>query len=365
MNGYQETRMTKVPIANLHFDYENPRLPTNIKNRKAENDILLWLLEDAGILDLMMSIAEQGYFSGEPLLVVETSPDYYVVIEGNRRLAALKLLNNPAIAPIRQKSIQNIIDTASSPIPIEVPVITYNNRDQILSYLGFRHVTGIKQWSPLAKARYLYDLSKHPDFEGDKDKYAKLAKTIGSRIDYVKRLLAGLMLYEEIENENFYGIKNLDEESLAFSLVTTALANNNIVAFLGLANAQDMEQQDLNRPHLRELTHWIFNKADGKTRLGESRNFRYLDDVVGDERALEQFRAGVSLLDAVTFTRGPLNTFRAFIEDAETRLRTAQSQLHLVAEFEEADFDRLTYLSRIARDMISIIRQRLNEKDLG
>ena len=60
--------------------------------------MLEWLLRDASILDLMRAIGEHDYFSGEPLLVVSKSSKngYFVVVEGNRRLCAVKnFLTNP------------------------------------------------------------------------------------------------------------------------------------------------------------------------------------------------------------------------------------------------------------------------------
>jgi len=88
---------------------------------------------------------EHGYFQGEPLLVVPSKKrDGYDVVEGNRRLTAVKLLGNPSLALIRQKSVQRIRREARHK-PTELPILKFEKRDEILDYLGYRHITGTKE----------------------------------------------------------------------------------------------------------------------------------------------------------------------------------------------------------------------------
>jgi hypothetical protein len=39
-----------------------------------------------------------------------------------------------------------------------LPCIIFDRKEQIMQYLGYRHVTGIKSWSVASKAKYLYSL---------------------------------------------------------------------------------------------------------------------------------------------------------------------------------------------------------------
>src|SRR3979409_2678519 len=95
-----------VPLEDLEFDPENPRLPSSI-DREDEQAVLEWMLDDATIIELMRSIGAKGYFEEEPLLVIETTVNSskYIVVEGNRRLAACKLLRYPSLAPIRRQAV--------------------------------------------------------------------------------------------------------------------------------------------------------------------------------------------------------------------------------------------------------------------
>src|SRR5882762_9376812 len=93
-------------VDNLLFDPDNPRFPSTL-NGEDEDEVLDWMLKDATIVELMGSIGEQGYFPGEPLLVVPAKKGgKYYVVEGNRRLSAVKLLLKPNLAPTKKKSVQ-------------------------------------------------------------------------------------------------------------------------------------------------------------------------------------------------------------------------------------------------------------------
>jgi len=204
----------------------------------------------------MGSIGEQSYFAGEPLLVIPAEKGFVTVVEGNRRLAAVKLLRHPELAPVRKKAVRTVTDSAKVK-PDELPAVVYQGRNDILSYLGYRHVTGIKAWNPLAKARYLADLLPTVEGSTSAERYRAAAREMGSRADYVQRLLTGLAVYNEIAEENsFFKIPKLNEESLDFSLVTTALGYTAITEFLGLQDDMGTELEGLDTGRLRELTTW-------------------------------------------------------------------------------------------------------------
>ena len=82
----------RFPVDKLLFDVKNPRLAESVIGpNTSQTDLLKILWEKMAIEELAMSIAYNGYFVHEPLFVEETGKNL-VVIEGNRRLAAVKLL---------------------------------------------------------------------------------------------------------------------------------------------------------------------------------------------------------------------------------------------------------------------------------
>lgn len=348
------------------FDPSNPRLPST-KSGVADAEVYRYMLDDGKVLDLMLSISTQGFFQGEPLLVTKSNQfaEKYEVLEGNRRLAALKLLNNPSLAPIKKETVQQIV-TSSDKIPDRAPVIIYESRNEVLKYLGYRHITGVQPWDPLAKARYLNQLKEQYSTLPYEEILRVLAKIIGSRADYVHRLLGGYKVYEHIEVNNFFNIPGLNEETFEFSLLTTALAYTKIGEYVGLSQENEEEvDKDLKIEHLKDLSEWIFKETEGKTRLGESRNLKTLNAVVGVDRALKVFKEGRSLDDAEFLTDEPSKTFSNSIIQALKRLTDAKEQSQLVPEPKELDLNNTKEINIISRELHAIIKEKIDNKILG
>ena len=179
-------------IEELEFDPLNPRLPKKLQS-KSDAEVIEWMLLDASLLDLVASIGLSGFFPGEPLLAVENKKNgKYTVIEGNRRLASCKILNHPELANVKQKTVLGILaESHKKNIPHTVPVFLFEKRSDILEYLGYRHVTGVKSWGSLPKAKYLHELLVLDQSDISLiDKCKQLAKKIGSRAgDYRFKLL--------------------------------------------------------------------------------------------------------------------------------------------------------------------------------
>ena len=97
-----------INLDELHFDPQNPRLPVELYYANDET-VLRHLLLKGDLVELMASLGQLGYSPAEPLLVIPRTEGGYVVIEGNRRLAALKLLANPDIAPVRSAAVKKAV----------------------------------------------------------------------------------------------------------------------------------------------------------------------------------------------------------------------------------------------------------------
>ena len=93
-----------IPLEKLLLDSKNPRLPKSL-HRQTEAKILEYMLLDASLIELMLAIGKNNFFPGEQLLVVKDTDHTYKVVEGNRRLSALKILSNPEIAEVQKSKI--------------------------------------------------------------------------------------------------------------------------------------------------------------------------------------------------------------------------------------------------------------------
>jgi hypothetical protein len=298
-----QRRLEYLDLQELRFDPNNPRLPQG--RSSARDEVLRYLLESANLIDLMRSIGTQDFFPGEPLLVTDKENGSYTVVEGNRRYAACWLLSNPDAAPVRGRAVAAVAAEAQFR-PQRLPCLVLPQQE-IVGFLGYRHITGIQEWSPLAKARYLLMLWN--DDEGPelwRERLQWIARRIGSKSDYVARLLTALALFDQIEQHAFYDIPGLNEETLSFSLLALAMNRPAIAMYIGLEDGQDFELEGLDNAKLNNVAHWFFERDNvGRTVLGESRNVSDLVAVLQHEEARVALEHGASLRRAFRLTEAP------------------------------------------------------------
>ena len=82
-------------VVSLHLDAKNPRLGRETSSR-SPREIIQYLFDNDKVLDVAKSIVTRGYFPNEPLLAIKEN-GRHVIVEGNRRLAALKALQEPGL----------------------------------------------------------------------------------------------------------------------------------------------------------------------------------------------------------------------------------------------------------------------------
>src|SRR5579862_3034113 len=165
-----------VELAKLRLDPSNPRLKEGLEDASQPN-LLAELAREYELQDLGRSFADNGYFSEEPLVAVKDKGGRtWTVVEGNRRLAALQLLENPNAAPKELRvQWQELARTRRKRVTT-VPILEYAERNEVTPYLGFRHITGVMQWRPYQKARYICQL-----VEDNKLTFSQIARIIGNR----------------------------------------------------------------------------------------------------------------------------------------------------------------------------------------
>ena len=86
--GYEPLPIVEVDVDDLRLDLDNYRIPTR---RDDEEAALKYLFAPEDVLGRRM-IVRDGYFDNEVPVVVADDPGGYVVLEGNRRVSALKAL---------------------------------------------------------------------------------------------------------------------------------------------------------------------------------------------------------------------------------------------------------------------------------
>jgi hypothetical protein len=355
----------RIPIADLKLDLYNPRLPKS-KQGKDEKTVMEYMLLEASTLELMLAIGENDFFAGELLLVVpEEEKGKYRVIEGNRRLIAVKILNHPVLATVKKNAVKEIAENAKFK-PIELPCLVFENKNDILKYLGFRHITGIKSWRLLEKARYLYELRHNEDFAKlpFKEVSREIAKMIGSSAAYVKRLLISFEMYKVVEDEAFYQIDGLNDTRFYLNYFTDSLNKENIRNFLNIDINSDTPTQKIHTENLKKIVHWWFKETEGCSRVsGDSDGLKLLNTVIGNPAALSAFENGVTIYEAYDLTTDIDLQFRKKVKDALKTIEQAFIFTTRVNSFYSELYEDLKTIRKIAGDINEIKSKKESDGD--
>ena len=358
-NQIASKEIQRISVSNLKFDPENPRIPNDIDGTNDEA-VIDYLLTEANLDDLMKSLLSQGYFEGEPLLVCASDDEKYIVVEGNRRLGALKLING-FVPPRKQGTVKAILEESDILIE-EVPCIVFEERDDILGYLGYRHITGIKEWDHLAKARYLNQLYEktisEPKYKdsSSKDIYKILAKNIGSRSNAVENLLRGLKAIDFADDEDILSEIGIDPNKIHFSLLTTALNNSDIRNYIYLDQNEQINVDKLNKNSIKNLLSWLYGGKNQRKVISESRDIQKLAKIISNEDSLN-FLIGHQedkdvIETAYTLAGGLLEGFEEGINKVYNLLSSLQELVPLVSEdINQSHIDNLDSIQRKAKSL--------------
>lgn len=194
-----------MPVENLspdhlELDIENPRF--GIRKVGSEEEAIEVLFKQSDLRELWYSIAENGFLQFETLVALrpKNAGEKYVVIEGNRRLAAVKTLLNPDILKRFSNTMPPEITEKVRQTLGALPVNVINERDEADEFIGFRHVNGAKTWGPLAKAKFGLKLYTKllDDLElNEQDRVTILAKRIGDQPTQIVRNLVAFKVLQQ------------------------------------------------------------------------------------------------------------------------------------------------------------------------
>src|SRR5262249_37443531 len=234
----QQREVEWTPISALLLDPLNPRLPDGMENA-SQRQLLSVLAEDYRLQEIGRSLADNGYFAEEPMVVVPAEKHgAFTVVEGNRRLAALKLLDDPDAA---SKSLVRTWQELSADRKVRVthvPVLVYEKRQDVTPYLGFRHITGVLEWEPYQKARYIAEL-----VESHGKSFAQIAREIGSTSPNVREHYVAFTLVRQARDEFSIETENAQQ---SFGILRRSLSDPDIRNFAGIE--LDRSEKALARP---------------------------------------------------------------------------------------------------------------------
>ena len=140
-------------LTDLHLDPRNVRLE-NVE-AKVEADILEDLFVNENAFGLVEGICKVGYLTHDVPIAIKRGKKY-VMVEGNRRLAALKAIQNPQLVPTHKARIAGLAaDLDDRSALRKIRVLVAPNQTEADKLVAAIHTGNIrKPWTPARQAAF-------------------------------------------------------------------------------------------------------------------------------------------------------------------------------------------------------------------
>lgn len=329
-----------VPLDAIALDPNNPRLGRAAHSQNLSQDQIYDLMKDWSLEELATSFLESGFWPHEAVLCVQENigDKELVVVEGNRRIAALSRLRNAYRGQETSRKWTEMIAGVPEPSGLfdAVPFIRYANRSEVDSFLGFRHVTGIKEWAPPEKAQFIAKLIDENGLS-----YRDVMRKIGSKTDTVERNYIAYRILVQMEETEGLDAKEVENR---FSVLFLALRSKNVQNFLGIENKFGIDPKEVKNPvdndhleQLREFSLWLFGDQETSPIVPDSREVDRFARVLASAEGLDYLRSVrlPSLEKAFIIAGGDQEQVYDLISTAAYNLQEALSSIHLYKEDEK------------------------------
>ena len=295
--------------------------------------------KNQNIQDLVESFKSNDYLPVDQIQVRELESGKYIVVEGNRRVATLKFLQNE----YEQKSVD--LGKLDKSIFSKVPVVLYEDSSEIhhLTLMALKHISGNRKWGEWNQAKLLekmvntYELSE-----------AEVCKRVSISKTELRRSLRALGLANQYQYSD-YGDQFTESR---FSIFREAARNTAIKVWIGW---DDSKKQASNTEHLDLFFSWLSKEpVEDDDDSDISGNFgAYLDPAISkrddivtlsklirDPTALEKLKETRNLTEAfstsdVIFKEKIKDAINSVVSDVKTLAQLSLNQ-DQVPRLEEA-----------------------------
>ncbi len=357
--SFPSQEVVSVSVDRLVLDRRNPRL-MGIGRDASDTQIIAQLYRSEDLSELLQSIAANGYLDIEPLIVLSKG-DHLVVLEGNRRLAAIRLHRELELgAQVFDECGLRIIvpempDQHRATLD-RVSVYRVDHREEAWSFIGFKHINGAARWESYAKAKFAADWYRSDRTSGTS--LAEIARKIGDKHDTIKRMVNAIYVLEQAEDRQVFSIEDRATRRFSFSHLYTALSRAPYMDFLGLESAWSRYDPspdpvpESKLDNLSEILRWIYgSKKDDIEPVVRSQNpdVKRLADVLSSPEGLVVLRETGSLADAHASVQPADRKLTGALLRARNEIREASNNLRGFDGYDQSVVDIAADISETAQ----------------
>ncbi len=357
-------RQLDIPVEDLELDPDNPRLPEGISTD--EEAILEYVVRHGTLGELAFSFLNNGFFEAERLIVIESPrrAGAYTVVEGNRRLATLKILHGE-LGEIPFVDTEPTADQLAR--LVQIPCLLVDEREEVDRYLAYRHIGGMKTWSAEARARFTQRMVNDAVDKGDPNPFKTIGKQVGSNAQGVRNSFIAIAVLEYARDELRLPTQYLQYDR--FGVWIRCMNSADIRTYIGVGsptNYEDVQRclSAIDVDKLAEVVADLSVRPDERRPLvADSRDITAYGRILNDDAALsalrkhEDFEVARQVIDR----RG----FPARIDSIAASISSIIDEFSVSAD--EAGASELSApverLSGMVRSLRAIVRDLLDDTD--
>ncbi|KGO85423.1 hypothetical protein Q765_16275 [Flavobacterium rivuli WB 3.3-2 = DSM 21788] len=311
------------------------------------------------VKDLIDSFKSNGFLKVDNILVRELgNKKGYVVIEGNRRVAALKILQKSFNEGFNIGILNESIFQA-----VEAVKYSYNNPEEYLILMGLRHVSGNKKWDRYNQAKLISELSSN-----------------GLSVNEIANKL-GVANKNAIQQqlESFYAIDAFINDEAAYDSISGFNPYEKFMIFVEVLLKRNVKnwlkwdptkKEFLNKENLQRFYTWITpaynisnNEDDDDDEFDYNNSeilepiivnhkvIRDLNDIIDDEESLLRLEESRNIAEAIEQNEGfTKKKFSKEIANAEKILKNIKFGPSL--QLEDGDKSSLLNIQKIVKRII-------------
>jgi ParB-like chromosome segregation protein Spo0J len=352
----------EVDIDDIYLDPNNPRL-IEMGHKSIEEEfynedlvqesVIKYLqIPRFNINELIKSIEANGFIDIESIIVRPWSIDSnkYIIVEGNRRIAAIKLINRKLPANNKIKDLQSNLSKIKVKV-FEGDVNDENDLAYIKVIQGIRHISGPKSWGLYQQARLIVEL-----FDDHNIEFTLINEMLGIGSRQTPKLYRVFKLLLQMECDEEYGDRAKPD---LFSLFQKSFENMTIRNWIGwtlecIDSSKDDEMKAMNENVNRDnllIFYGLITSEDGeKEEISNPDQLKKFGKLLEDENKimyLDRFLSGTINIESAYYEAYPpvAIPIMAVVENAIEAFRELNAIT--LEEFKEKEIEKIDELVRM------------------
>ncbi|MBI4658342.1 MAG: ParB N-terminal domain-containing protein [Verrucomicrobia bacterium] len=320
-----EGKPQHVDLDSLEFDPENPRTLELLGRDASQGRIEEFLLGgEMKARDLVPSFIANGYIPYEPLIVrPRKAKNQFVVVEGNRRLAALRSMRDSDDPEERSAFADHQLS--------RVPCLVFEGDErQLLAYLGLRHLSKTKDWTTAAKGAFVERVLRASKERDPGAKLREAGRLTNTSTSALRLTLLTRRLFERADALGLSLPNTGADRETTFWHLGDAVRRSNTKSYLRLEeNPDPLLAPTYDEDRFEKLITWLYGNPKSKQSplISSIRDIPDLNSCLGDPRSIRALENGESLQEALEELEAAGATVAAHLERAKKSVQRAGTGL--------------------------------------